>query len=344
MKHAIFHILACAFVLTALSCDKDTPQAGEDCPLPETFTAPAFLQKGDKVAVIVPSFWMNEANVEQLCSALEEWELVPVLGAHVGEREPYTKAGYAYYGGSAEARAEDLRWALEDKSVKAIIVATGGYGAIHLLDMVPQASYRAAPKWLVGFDDATLLLSASLLSGTMCLHGPMGAGIAVRRLGESEQALRRLLFGEVPEYVLKAHSCNSPGHAEGRLVGGDIFKLRVLAGTTYDIGRMDDIILFLEGSGASYSELNCAFNTLMRQGRMDHVKGIIFGRVSGNSANLNNYSSAEQMLSSEYTSKFGIPVCFGFEAGDGVVNNPLVFGAQVTLDVSATGASLRFQL
>ena len=101
---------------------------------------PSFLCKGDKVALVSPAYWVPEEAILQAAEILREWDLVPVIGPHT------TSLNVDAYAGTADERAADLLWALEDDSIKAIICSRGGYGSIHLLNRIPIESYRQHPK------------------------------------------------------------------------------------------------------------------------------------------------------------------------------------------------------
>ena len=47
-----------------------------------------------------------------------------------------------------------------DDRIKAIWCARGGYGTVHLMELVDFSILREKPKWIVGFSDVTVLHSA----------------------------------------------------------------------------------------------------------------------------------------------------------------------------------------
>ena len=138
--------------------------------------------------------------------------------------------------GTAEERADDLRSALLDDEVKAIWCARGGYGTVHLTELVDLSILQDKPKWIVGFSDVTVLHSALHRLGVCSLHAQMPFNIT----GKSEaciSSLKAALFGN-PEPVStlgsNAHSLDRHGSAEGVVVGGNVSILYALRGTPYD--------------------------------------------------------------------------------------------------------------
>ena len=295
---------------------------------------PAFLQAGDKIALLSPSYNTPMENVEAAAAVLRGWGFEPVIGAHVGE------VYRGKYAGKPKERVSDLEWALRDPSIKAILCNRGGYGTIRLVDLLPMEELAAHPKWIVGYSDITTLLEMENRAGVMSIHGTMGTHLAQTRGNDpSSTLLRDLLLGQVPAYKVPAHPENRPGHAIGILVGGNLCTFTPILGTQADATLGRDIILFIEEVEEDMSHIDRLINTLILNGVFDRCKGIILGEFTGCKANL-DFDSVEDMICSYVPA--GIPVLCGFPTGHDDVNLPLVMGAPVTLDVTAAGASLTF--
>lgn len=329
-------LLAALFLGAAalLSCNKPEPSAR-----PGTLScqAPAFLSPGDKVALISPSYSTPHSNVEGAAQVLRAWGFEPVVGKNVDE------VYLGKYAGTVAQRAEDIRWALEDPSIKAILCNRGGYGTIQLTDVLTPEELAAHPKWLIGFSDITTLHGMEARAGVMSLHATMSSLIVPHEGRDlSSTLLRDLLYGRIPEYTVPAHPQNRPGRASGTLVGGNLCTFSPILGTWADATAADGIILFIEEVGEDMSHIDRLFNVLILNGVLDRCRGIVLGEFTECGANL-GFGSVEEMLCS-YLKDYDIPVCCGFPAGHGDVNLPLVMGAPITLDVSAQGAILSFGL
>ncbi|MBR5604797.1 MAG: LD-carboxypeptidase, partial [Verrucomicrobia bacterium] len=68
-----------------------------------------FLSEGDRIAVISPSALPSRDQVDATVNGLRSWGYIPVEGKHVCDKVR-----------SKEDCLEDLRWALEDPSIKAV--------------------------------------------------------------------------------------------------------------------------------------------------------------------------------------------------------------------------------
>ena len=332
--------IAAMAILAACSNDSSSSSAADQPntePLAEC-TMPAFLKKGDKVALISPSYTTPDSNIQKTANVIKEWGFTPEIGKNVGKLE----AGK--YAGTAEERAEDFIAALKDTSIKAILCNRGGYGTIQLVDLIDLKLVKDNPKWLIGFSDITTLHAMQTKAGVMSIHGTMSSFIAkTAGTDNNSTLLRDLLKGEVPTYKVPKHQYNQKGKAEGILVGGNMATFVPLVGASdIDIFSNDGIILFLEEIGESLHNIDRMFNTLELHGVMENVRGVILGEFVDSGTDL-DYETTEAMLSS-YLKKYNIPVICGFPAGHDDVNVPLVMGAKVKMDVGDDGASLAFDI
>ena len=325
--------------LIALSLIVLRPIAGsaQGSKKPPKCVAPAYLKAGDKVALLTPSYFGSEENIHKAAKVLRSWGLVPVVGPNTGHKY------LTNYAGTAEERIADLRWALADPDIKAILCMRGGYGTLHLADGLPLQELAGAPKWIIGYSDITTLLNMEASAGVMGIHSVMGCNIAARGgSGSSCTLLHDLLMGQIPQYELPAHNQNILGQATGTLVGGNLATFVPLFCTqTNEIGE-SDIILFVEEVEESYHSIDRFFNMLKMSGVLAHCKGIILGDFT-DCENDVGYESVEAMLR-EYIAPYNIPLLCGFPAGHEKLNLPLVMGAPVTMDVRADGATLTFDI
>lgn len=122
------------------------------------------LKKGDKVAILSPSFaapgrWPHvyELGLKRL---REVFELKPV-------EFPTTKK----IGASKEERAKDLIAAFEDKEVKAVISSLGGDDQITYIKNLPAEPFTNSPKPFFGYSDNTHFANFLWLNGIPSFYG-----------------------------------------------------------------------------------------------------------------------------------------------------------------------------
>ena len=295
---------------------------------------PPYLKAGDKVALISPAYWVPQEALQMAAEVIKSWGLQPVIGPHTNNLNVNA------YAGTADERAADLLWALEDDTIKAVICSRGGYGSIHLLNRIPVECYQQHPKWLVGHGDITMLLYAIAFAGVMCIHGPMAFQIASAQ-EPATSIIRNILFGTIPQYRIQGNAYNRVGHAEGILIGGNLSSYSTVAGTKIHLACKHDIILFIEEVEESLHDIDRLFYMLRLQYDFEKIKGIIFGTFSSIKYDL-QYGSVEQMLIA-HLHDYDIPVCCGFPVGSNSCI-PLIEGAPCSLDVSLDKVVLTYNI
>ena len=343
MKKILFLAVAAMIAtITLSSCsDDDETTKNTDKPLTLNCVRPDYLNMGDKVALISPSYFTPMENVTKTAEVLRSWGLEPVIGPNVG------KVVDGKYAGTVAERISDIRWALNDPSVKAIICNRGGYGTIQLIDQLTLAELKASPKWLVGFSDISTLHGLLTRAGVMSIHGTMSSFLAKGGTDETSTLMRDLLFGQVPRYELPAHPQNIEGRASGVLVGGNICTFAPNLGSQADATKGRDLILFVEEVEESMHNIDRQMRILQMNGVLDRCKGIVLGEFTDCGTEFKDENgqtiSVEAMLH-ELLKPYHIPVLCGFPGGHGDINLPLVMGAPVTIDVRSDGATLKFDI
>ena len=333
-------ILSSGLALT--SCSDDVKVVVEDKhPVELKCVKPDYLKQGDKVALISPSYFTPMENVTKTADVLREWGLEPVVGPNVG------KVVDGKYAGTVAERVSDIRWALSDPDIKAIICNRGGYGTIQLIDQLTLNEVKAAKKWIVGFSDISTLHGLWTRAGVMSIHGTMSSFLAKGGTDETSTLMRDLLLGNVLRYEVPAHQQNITGKATGTLVGGNICTFVPNLGTQADATRGKDLILFVEEVEESMHNIDRQMRILQLNGVLDRCKGVVLGEFTDCGTEFkdadNKTISVEAMIHN-LLAPYGIPVLCGFPAGHGDVNLPLVMGAPVTIDVQESGATLQFNI
>lgn len=334
--HKLFFLL---LSISLFSCEKDEPTPKPEFPVTLDCVSPAYLKTGDKVALISPSYYTPMENVEKTAAILRGWGLEPVIGPNVG------KVIDGQYAGTVDERVSDIRWALQDPSIKAIICNRGGYGSIQLIDKLTLKELKAYPKWLVGFSDICTLHGLLTRAGVMSIHGTMSSFLAAGGTDNTSTLMRDILLGNVPQYIVPGHPQNIAGSATGILVGGNICTFAPNLGTHADATAGKDLILFIEEVEESMHNIDRQMRILQMNGVLDRCKGIILGEFSDCGTEFKDESgktiSIEAMLH-KMLAPYKIPVLCGFPAGHGDVNLPMIMGAPVTIDVGSKESTISF--
>ena len=335
-------MLSCGIMTTSCKDDEDeTAVANPKQQVVLSCERPSYLQASDKVALISPSYFTPMENVEKTAALLSSWGLEPVIGPNVGKRVD------GQYAGTVAERVSDIRWALNDPAVKAIICNRGGYGSIQLIDQMTLAELKASPKWIVGFSDISTLHGLWSRAGVMSIHGTMSSFLARGGTDASSTLMRDLLLGRVPRYELPSHQQNIEGRASGVLVGGNICTFAPNLGTQADATLGRDLILFVEEVEESMHNIDRQMRILQMNGVLGRCRGVILGEFTDCGTEFKDASGATisvEAMICDMLKQYHIPVLCGFPAGHGDVNLPLVMGANVTIDVRSDGATLQLNI
>jgi len=206
-----------------------------------------------------------------------------------------------------------------DPEIKAVLAASGGYAVTEVMPVFDKQMIgylRQNPKWFIGYSDVCLILNALISFRMSSLMGPSLWGLADWD-GESQEVLRRMLFGEVVAGIgprAKWKAVNA-GVAEGIMLGEDLELLILSFGTRFDplmYGR-EDIILALEELDIDKSTLQRQIDIILSHKRARRIKGIIVGRL----VNIKEYSypqwgrkvTAQQLIAAK-VKKVGLPMAF----------------------------------
>jgi len=280
---------------------------------------PPALRAGDVVAVLAPASAAHPRRIRQGARALERLGFVVRV-----YRQAFARHGH--FAGSDRQRAAALRRALLDPAVRAVIFTRGGFGSARLLPLVEAALVHSRPKIVVGYSDATSLLT--FLTGKLgwvTFHGPMVATDFPELAATDRSALLDMLQGERPKPLRLAATIRS-GVAEGRLFGGCLSILVSLLGTPY-AASLAGRIAFIEDVNEEPYSLDRMLTQLRQSGELGKARGIVFGEMK-------NCGSRRELLAvlRERTADLGIPVAFGLPSGHGRGKRTLALGARARLD------------
>jgi muramoyltetrapeptide carboxypeptidase len=294
---------------------------------------PPYLKTGDKIAIVAPAKKLP-TSIDAAITLLKSWGLEVLIGESV-------YAGHHQFAGTDELRASDIQKYLDDKEVKAIFAARGGYGTIRIIDDLDFTVFNESPKWVIGFSDITVLL-AHLYAACQCqsIHGQMPYTFE-EASQESMKSLRKALFGEKNEYQLKSHPLNREGIAEGILIGGNLTLLAMLEGSVSEMDYTDKI-LFLEDVGEQEYAIDRMMRMLKRSSKLAKLKGLIIGAFTAIEEETTPFGQTPEELILELVKDYDYPVCFNFPTGHIADNRAMVVGGQGTLKVGNQGVELKF--
>lgn len=299
---------------------------------------PPYLKKGDLIGITSPAGYITNEEILPAVRIMEGWGYRIRLGNTIGKRD-------GTFGGTDAERLADLQQLLNDREIKAIMCARGGYGSVRIVDGLQWNVFREHPKWVIGFSDITVLhshlqrnLGIASIHSKMCNSFPDPWEKADNVQKETIESIRKALSGETMQYSIAANANNRNGVATGILTGGNLKTLETLAGSASDI-HTNNKILFVEDTGEYLYSIDRMFWNLLRTGKLDRLAGLIIGgfKVKQDDPG-EEFGKNLQQIVLEKVKKYNYPVCFDFPVGHQRDNFALKCGVTHRLTVQ-TGAS-----
>lgn len=302
---------------------------------------PPYLKKGDTIGITSPAGYITTEDVQPAVSKLREWGFAVKTGHAIGKKD-FT------FGGTDEERLNDFQQMLDNKNIKAILCARGGYGIIRIIDKIDFTTFKLHPKWIIGFSDATVFhchlnrnFGIASLHSKMCNSFPEDWHMAEPVQKETIDSIRRCLTGEKMQYNFSANTKNKTGVAEGILIGGNLKTIESLAGSKSNISTAGKI-LFVEDTGEYLYSIDRMFWNLQRSGKLDKLKGLIIGGFKTKKDDEGDeFGKTLEEIVLEKTKPYSYPVCFDFPVGHQKNNFAVKCGIKHTLTVATGGCSLK---
>ena len=294
---------------------------------------PAYLQKGDTVAMVCTarSFTIDEA--QEAVSLFESWGLNIVFGSTID-------INANQLGGTDEQRTDDLQRMMDDDTIKAIWIARGGYGTVRIIDKLDFSKFIQNPKWVIGFSDITVLHSHIHNLGIATLHAIMPYSVP-KALTEAKETLRQALFNEDYEIEIPSNSSNKTGNAEGLLIGGNLSIIYSLLGSKSSINTKNKI-LYLEDLDEYLYHIDRMFYNLKRNGYFDDLNGLIIGGMTDMHDNQIPFGYDVKQIVLDICKEYNFPICFDFPAGHIPDNRALKLGTKVVLNITDQFTTLKY--
>jgi len=295
---------------------------------------PAYLKAGDTIGITCPAGYISLEDIQPAVKKIEEWGFKIKIGDTIGKKD-FSR------GGTDAERLADLQQMLDNKNIKAIMSARGGYGAIRIIDNIKFDKYVLNPKWIIGFSDITVLHShinrhynIATIHSKMCNSFPSDWSLAEQVQKDTIESIRQCLVGEKMEYKVVPNKNNKAGNATGQLVGGNLKTLESLAGSDSDLITKNKI-LFVEDTGEYLYSIDRMFWNLKRTGKLSQLKGLIIGgfKVKPDDPGEEFGKTLEEIVLEKITA-YNYPVCFDFPVGHQKNNYALKCGMIHNLQVA----------
>ena len=331
-KDFISAILPLGAALSSIAIDKSTADG--------LLKIPPYLKPGDIIGITCPAGFITLSEIQPALIKIKEWGFDVLIGNTVGKKD-FT------FGGTDAERLLDFQQMLDDDSVKAILCARGGYGAVRIIDKLNFKKFSSFPKWIIGFSDITVFHShlnrnfnVASLHSKMCNSFPDDWNLAEPLQKQTIETIRDCLVNKKMTYSILPNLKNKIGRANGVLVGGNLKTLESLSGSKSDLITKNKI-LFVEDTGEYLYSIDRMFFNLKRTGKLADLAGLIIGgfKVKKDDASDEFGKTLEEIVLEKVTD-YNYPVLFDFPVGHQKNNFALKCGIQHTLSVQINDCSL----
>ncbi len=297
---------------------------------------PPFLKKGDTIGIAATARKISEAELMPAITKFREWGFQVLL----------SEALYAedhQFAGTDQQRLSGFQKLLDNNTVKAIIIARGGYGTVRLIDEIDFTSFKKNPKWIIGYSDVTVLHShihqnfgIETIHATMPLNFPKNNNESI-----ALSSLYNALTNNNIEYIINRLSTEKTGETTGILTGGNLSLLYALSGTVSDI-YTNGKILFLEDIDEYLYHIDRMILQLKRCGKLKNLAGLIVGGMTDMKDNQIPFGKNAYEIIADAVKEYDYPVCYGFPAGHMEDNRALILGRKISLAVTEKTSIIQF--
>ena len=297
---------------------------------------PPRVQPGDRVGLVSPATAAFETEPTTIwIDALESLGLEVILGDNYYAR-------HGYFAGEDKARASDINAFFAEPAVR-MIFARGGWGSPRLLPLLDYDMIRQNPKVLLGYSDATALITGvHVKTGLVTFHGPSPLNVF-----SAEHFRRVVMNGEAyllenPTFITgntlvqtenRIQTITS-GKASGRILGGNLSLLTAVMGSGY-LPEWEDSILFIEDVDEAVYRVDRMMTELALAGVLDKIKGFVFGRCTECGPGGGFGSLTMEQMIAEHIKPHRIPAFSGTMIGHIEEQFTIPLGIEVEIDADA---------
>lgn len=321
---------------------------------------PAKLRRGDGIRIIAPSRSRAMVTEHDHTAIIEarfaELGLNLSYGAHIDERDAFDSS-------AIESRVADMHAAFADPAIAAVLTVIGGYNSNELLPSLDWELIRAHPKILCGYSDITALQGAILArAGLVTYSGPHWSSFGMaKHFEQTLQWFAACLLSQDPVRLHPAETWTDdlwfleqehrevlngdgwwplqPGHAEGRLVGGNLCTLNLLQGTPYMPSLADAVLIVEDDFESQPATFARDLTSLLQLPEAATIRGLVVGRFQ-RASNMTR-PLLEQIIATQ-PPLTGLPVLANVDIGHNFPIATFPIGGQVRM--SATPGDLHLIL
>ena len=276
-------------------------------------------------------------------------KLIKAMGFKIKEGKTIGKARW-WMAGTPEEVAQDINSMFADKNIKAIMVQTGGYSAISVLEHLDYKLITHNPKPFIGMSDMTAYhLAIFAKTGMVGFHMDdvtfgFGRNLKERQDNwpklDQEFFLKFLTSSEAPGIIKPISKWEEwkKGKAGGHLMGGILQLVASGVGTPYfpKVEDFNGAILFWEEVGVNLYNIARDLYKLKYYGVFDKISGMLIGKIKYikplKEPDIKEPTAKEMIL--DILKEYDFPIMANLDFGHFTVNIPMPIGVKISFDTS----------
>lgn len=292
---------------------------------------PKKLNIGDTIGIVassLPVLPIFRENYEKGKKILTD------LGFKIKEGKTIGKVRW-WAAGTPKEVAEDINNMFADKFVKAIMAQTGGYSAISVLEYLDYELITNNPKPYIGMSDVTNFhLAFFTKTGLVGFHMDdvlhFNKELFLKFLSKTKALGIIKPLSKWDEY--------KKGESSGHLIGGNLYTLCSLIGTSYfpPVDSFNNAIFFWEEVGSPLNEIAQRLYQLKYLGVFERISGMLIGKIKYikpmREKEIKVPTAKEMVL--DILKDYKFPIMANLDFGHFTVNIPMPIGIKVSFDTS----------
>jgi len=308
----------------------------------DSFMIPPFLKPGDTIGICATARWLTPAQLAPALDILRSWGYVVKVDDQVYLQQNQLA-------GSDGQRTAALQCMMNDPSVRAILIARGGYGTVRVVDGLDWSGFLSNPKWIVGYSDITVLHGELARRSVASIHSIMPVSFP-DGTPEAIAQLKSALSGGLNEFKWPSAEGIS-GECQGELIGGNLSVLYGMIGSP-SMPLAKDKIVFLEDVDEMLYHVDRMLMGLKRAGFFEGIAGVVAGgftQIKDNTSEFgfkteNPWGASVREIIMEHLAPMQIPIAMNMPAGHLNDNRAFYMGIQTELSVNGQDSTLAFDL
>jgi muramoyltetrapeptide carboxypeptidase len=297
---------------------------------------PPRIERGQTLGIVAPAGPVKRDLFERGLARLGDAFTLRVAASVTAPHPPDVPS---YLAAADDVRVAELNAMLADRDVRAILLARGGYGLMRILPRLDTSALQRDPKPIIGFSDATALLSWAYAAGVRGVHGPMVVQLDRLPAAQIDYLIELISTPRAPGLRPWSLAAHGKGRYRGQLVAGNVTMYSLLAGTPWEVS-MRGAIAIMEEVGEKPYELDRYLTQLSLTGDLAQLAAVVVGELTrcvdaNPPSGVADPDDAALQVVLERLRAAGTPVAVGAPIGHGDRNEAVPFGADTILDLDA---------